>query len=338
MSRSSTIEEPEARQGREMNLVTAINQTLRQEMKRDERVRIIGYDVGPLGGVYRVTEGLIDEFGEDRVIDTPLSENGVLGTAVGMAMRGERPVAEIQFMGFFYPAFGQIMYTLAKMYERSAGGLEVPVTVRIPYSGGIKASEYHSESTETYLVHTPGIRVVCPSTPYEAKGTLAAAIRHPDPVIFMESKKNYRVGREPVPEDDYTLPLDEARVAREGEDITLVTWGSMYRHAVTAADQVDASVEIVDLRSLAPLDVETILDSVKKTGRCVVFQEARRTLGLGAEISALLNEYALDHLLAPVKRASGYDVHYPRHQVEDAYMPDADRARYAIEAVVNYEF
>jgi pyruvate dehydrogenase E1 component beta subunit len=321
-----------------MNLVTAVNATLRQEMKRDETVRLLGYDIGPIGGVYRATQGLSEEFGEDRVVDAPLSENGIIGTAVGMAMRGCRVVPEIQFMGFFYPAFGQFMYTLVKMYERSGGALEVPLTVRMPYSGGIKSSEYHSESTETYLVHTPGCRVVVPSTPYETKGLLAASIRHDDPVCFLEPKKIYRAGTEPVPEESYTLPLDEARYVRRGEDVTVYTWGAMTRHAKTAADAVDADVEIVDLRTLSPLDVETILASVKKTGRAVVLHEARRTLGLGAEISALVNEYALAHLHAPVKRATGFDVHFPGHQTEDAYLPDDRRARYAIEAVMNYEF
>ncbi len=335
---SRVAEDQPTNGGTEMNLVTAINSGLAQEMRRDELVRVMGYDVGPIGGVYRATEGLFDEFGEDRVIDTPLSENGILGAAVGMAMRGERPVPEIQFMGFFYPAFGQFMYTVAKMYERSGGGIEVPLTIRMPYGGGIKASEYHSESTETYLIHTPGVRVVCPSSPYEAKGALAASIRHDDPVVFMEAKQMYRGEKEVVPDESYTVPIDSARVARVGEDVTVLTWGAMVRQALEAAESVSADVEVVDLRSLSPLDVEAVLDSVKKTGRCVIFHEARRTLGLGAELSALVNEYALDRLRAPVKRATGFDVHYPGHQTEDAYMPDATRAEYAIEAVMDYEF
>lgn len=321
----------------EMNLVTAVNETLRQEMHRDESVRLLGYDMGPIGGVYRATEGLLDEFGDDRVIDTPLSENGILGTAVGMAMRGDRIVPEIQFMGFFYPAFGQFMYTLIKIYERSGGQLEVPITVRMPYGGGIKSSEYHSESTETFLVHTPGCRVVVPSTPAETKGLLAASVRSDDPVFFLEPKKIYRSDTESVSETEYTLPLDEARYVRCGEDITVYCWGAMVRHAETAANNVNTSVEIVDLRTLSPLDVETILESVKKTGRAVILHEARRTLGLGAEISALINEYALDRLHAPIKRATGYDVHFPGHQSEDSYLPDAERAQYAIEAVMDYE-
>lgn len=322
----------------EINLVTAVNHTLNQEMDRDEGVRVMGYDIGPIGGVYRATEGLLEEFGDERVIDTPLSENGIIGTAVGMAMAGERVVPEIQFMGFSYPAFGQIMYALVKMYDRTGGDTEIPLTVRMAYGGGVKALEYHQESTEAFYIHAPGVRVVCPSTPYQAKGLLTASIRHDDPVIFMEPKKIYRGGEQSVPTEEYTLPLDEARLVREGEDVTVLTWGAMVRHAVAAADSVDADVEILDLRSLSPLDVEPILDSVKKTGRCVVVHEARRTLGLGAELSALVNEYALDRLKAPVKRATGYDVHFPSHDIEDDYLPDEERAQYAIEAVMNYEF
>jgi pyruvate dehydrogenase E1 component beta subunit len=307
-------------------------------MRRDESVRLIGYDIGPQGGVFRATEGLIDEFGEDRVIETPLSENGIIGTSVGMAMRGCRVVPEIQFMGFFYPAFGQFMYTLVKMFERSGGHIELPLTVRMPYSGGIKSSEYHSESTETFLIHTPGVRVVVPSNPYEAKGLLTASIDSDDPVIFLEPKRIYRDGKKPVPKEEFTLPLDEARYVRYGNDITVYTWGAMTRHAVAAAENVEADVEIMDLRTLSPLDVDSILTSVKKTGRAVVLHEARRTLGLGAEISALINEYALDHLHAPIKRATGYDVHFPGHQTEDTYLPDEQRARHVIEAVMDYEF
>jgi pyruvate dehydrogenase E1 component beta subunit len=322
----------------DINLVTAVNDTLHQEMGRDDTVRVMGYDIGPIGGVYRATEGLLEEYGDERVIDTPLSENGIIGTAVGMAMAGERIVPEIQFMGFSYPAFGQIMYALVKMYDRTGGDAEIPLTVRMAYGGGVKALEYHQESTETYYLHTPGVRVVCPSTPYQAKGLLAASIRHDDPILFMEPKKIYRGGEQSVPTEEYTLALDEARVVREGEDVTVLTWGAMVRHAVAAGEAVDASVEVIDIRSLSPLDVDTVLESVKKTGRCVVVHEARRTLGLGAELSALVNEYALDRLKAPVKRATGYDVHFPSHDIEDDYLPDEERAQHAIEAVMNYEF
>ena len=333
-------EETEREEGEteDIDLVTAVNRTLHQEMKREEPVRVMGYDIGPLGGVYRATEGLLEEFGEERLIDTPLSENGILGTAAGMAMRGERPVAEIEFMGFFYPAFGQFMYAVVKMYERSGGDIEMPITIRMPYGGGVKALEYHQESTETFQIHAPGVRVVCPSTPYQTKGLLASAIRSQDPVVFLEPKKIYRGGEQAVPTEEYTLPLDEARLVRSGEDVTVLTWGAMVRHAVAASENVDASVEVIDLRTLSPLDVETVLESVKSTGRCVVLHEARRTLGLGAELSALVNEYALDRLKAPVKRATGYDVHFPGHDIEDDYLPDEERAEHAIEAVMSYEF
>jgi pyruvate/2-oxoglutarate/acetoin dehydrogenase E1 component len=339
-SESESVPDPEDSdtETEDINIVTAVNNTLRQELERDERVRLMGYDIGPIGGVYRATEGLLDEFGEERVIDTPLSENGILGTSVGMAMRGERPVPEIQFMGFSYPAFGQFMYALVKMYERSGGEFEVPLTVRMPYGGGVKSLEYHSESTESFYVHTPGVRVVCASSPYQTKGLLAASIRDPDPVIFLEPKKIYRGQSQNVPTEEYTLPLNQARVVQEGSDVTVLTWGAMVRHAITAADAVDADVEIVDIRSLYPLDAETVLESVKGTGRCVIVHEARRTLGLGAELSALINEYALDRLKAPVKRATGFDVHFPGHDIEDDYLPDEDRAQFAIEAVMNYEF
>lgn len=322
----------------EANMLEAVRGTLFTEMQRDEDIRLLGYDMGPIGGVFRATEGLVEEFGLDRVIDTPLSENGIIGSAVGMAMRGCRVVPEIQFMGFFYPAFGQFMYSLAKIHKRTGGAVDLPITVRMPYGGGIKSSEFHSESTETFLVHTPGVRVVVPSTPYETKGLLTAAIRNDDPVFFLEPKRMYRTGREHVPDEPYTVPLDEARVVREGSDVTVFSWGAMVPVAERAADGVDADVEVVDLRTLSPLDVETILASAKKTGRVVVAHEARRTLGLGAEISALVNEYALDRLHAPIKRATGYDVHCPGPQIEDYYLPDENRVKDAIEAVMNYEF
>lgn len=323
---------------RETNLVTSVRESIQGEMRRDDSLRLLGYDIGRMGGVFRATEGLHAEFGDARVIDTPLSENGILGTAVGMALRGDRVIPEIQFMGFLYPAFGQFMYTLAKTYKRSAGTHEMPITVRIPYGGGIKASEFHSESTETYLIHTPGVRVVTPSTPYEAKGLLTASIRSDDPVMFLEPKKIYRGLKEPVPEEPFNISLDTARIVRRGDDVTLLTWGAMVRHAIKAAERVTADVEVIDLRSLSPLDSASVLDSVRKTGRCVVFHEARRTLGLGAELSAVINEHALYYLESPVIRATGYDVHFPGHQLEAAYLPDAERAEYAIDAAMADDF
>jgi pyruvate/2-oxoglutarate/acetoin dehydrogenase E1 component len=309
----------------EMNLVTAVNHTLRHEMQRDLRVRVLGYDIGPIGGVFRATEGLYDEFGPDRVIDTPLSENGLLGVAVGMGMRGERPVVEMQFLGFMYNAWGQFIYNLANLHQKSGGLLNVPITIRATFGGGIKPLPFHSESTEAYLMHTPGIRVVCPGTPAQAKGLLLSAMRSDDPVIFLEHTKMYRAFREPVPLGDYTLPLDKCRLVQEGSDLTVVAWGNMLHHAVAAAAEVDASIEIIDMCSLAPLDVGPVLASVKKTGRCLIVHEARRTAGPGAEISALINEYALAWLKAPIKRVTGFDVCFPENQIEEAYLPSPGR-------------
>ena len=326
----------------DMNLVTAINHTLREEMRRDTSVRVLGYDIGPIGGVFRATEGLYDEFGSDRVIDTPLSENGLMGIAVGMAMRGERPVIEMQFLGFMYNAWGQFVYNLANLHQKTGGLLNVPITVRATFGGGIKPLPFHSESTEAYLMHTPGIRVVCPSTPAQAKGLLLSAIRSDDPVIFLEHTKMYRAFREPVPLGDYTLPLDKCRLVQEGSDLTVVTWGNMVHHSVEAAAEVtarsQASIEIIDMCSLAPLDVEPVLASVRKTGRCVIVHEARRTVGPGAEISALINEYALEWLKAPIKRVTAFDVFFPENQTEEVYLPGTPRIRAGIEAVLGYEF
>jgi len=319
-------------------MLEAIREGMAAELRRDGTVRLLGYDVGPIGGVFRATEGLVEEFGPRRVVDTPLSENALVGTAVGMAMRGERPLIEIQFMGFLYPAFGQVMYTLSKMYERTAGGFSIPVTVRMPYGGGIEASEFHSESTEALLVHTPGVRVVAPSTAHEAKGLLEASVRCDDPVFFLEPKANYRTASSPVPDEPYVVPLDEARLVRRGSDVTVLAWGAMVGETVDAAESVDADVEVVDLRTLSPVDVESVLASVRKTGRCVIVHEARRTLGLGSELATLVAEYAFDRLHAPVRRATGFDVHFPGHQVEDAYLPDHERIGAAIEAVMSYEF
>ncbi len=331
----NTITDP---QTEELNLVSAINQTLREELQRDPQVRVMGYDIGPIGGVFRATEGLFDEFGDTQVIDTPLSENGLIGTAVGMAMRGERPVVEMQFLGFMYNAWGQFIYSLANLHQKTGGLVDIPVTIRATFGGGIKPLPFHSESTEAYLMHTPGIRVVCPSSPSEAKGLLAASIRCDDPVIFLEHTKLYRAFREPVPTGEYLLPLDRCRTVREGNDLTLLAWGNMVHAASEAIDQLDYNVELIDLRCLAPLDVEPILDSVKKTGRCLIVHEARRTAGPGAELSALINEYALEWLKAPVKRVTAFDVFFPDNQVEDIYLPGPERIKHGIKAVMGYQF
>lgn len=322
----------------EMNLITAINHTLRHELSRNPRLRLAGYDIGPVGGMFRATEGLFDDFGEDRVIDTPLTENGVLGMAVGMALAGERPVVEMQFLAFMYNAWGQFAYNFANLHQKSGGLFKIPVTIRTVFGGGIKPLPFHSDSTESWLMHTPGIRVVCPSTPYQAKGLLLAALRSDDPVVFLEHAKLYRAFREPVPLEDYVLPLDKCRIVREGRDLTLLTWGNMVHVSVEAAGMADADVEIIDLCSLAPLDVEPILESVRKTGRCLIAHEARRTAGPGAELSALINEYALEWLKAPIKRVTGYDIAFPDNQTEDRYLPDPRRVKAGIEAVMGYEF
>ncbi|MDN5874824.1 MAG: alpha-ketoacid dehydrogenase subunit beta [Sinobacteraceae bacterium] len=322
----------------EMNLVTSINHTLRSELEKNDHLRLLGYDIGRVGGMFRVTDGLFATFGDERIIDTPLTENGIMGMAVGMAIAGERPVVEVQFLGFMYNAWGQFLYNLSNLHQKTGGMFNVPVTIRAVFGGGIKPLPFHSESTEAWFMHTPGIRVVCPSTPSQAKGLLLSALRCDDPVIFLEHSKLYRAFREPVPTDDYLLPLDRCRVVQEGSDLTVLAWGNMVHVASKAADRLDASIEIIDLVSLAPLDVDPILASVRKTGRCVIVHEARRTAGPGAELSALINEYALEWLKAPIKRATGFDVAFPDNSTEDFYLPGVERAKFAFEAVLGFEF
>lgn len=321
----------------EMNLITAVNHTLRFEIERNPKVRVVGYDIGPVGGMFRATEGLNDQYGGDRVIDTPLTENGILGMAVGLAIAGERPVVEMQFVGFMYNAWGQFIYNFSNLHQKTGGAFKVPVVIRTPFGGGIKSLPFHSESPEAWLMHTPGIRVLCPSTPSQAKGLLLAALRCDDPVVFLEHARLYRAFREPVPVGDYVLPLDKCQIVQEGRDLTLISWGNMLHVAREAAKTVDAGIEIIDLCVLAPLDVETILASVRRTGRCVVVHEARRTAGPGAEIIALIDEYALEWLKAPVKRVTGFDVAFPENQTEDYYLPGVDRVRAALLAVLDHE-
>jgi pyruvate/2-oxoglutarate/acetoin dehydrogenase E1 component len=322
----------------DMNLITAINHTLRSELQSNENLRVVGYDIGPVGGMFRATENLFDEFGKDRIIDTPLTENGIMGMVVGMAIAGDRPVLEMQFLGFMYNAWGQFIYHLSNLHQKTGGALKVPVTIRAVFGGGIKPLPFHSESTEAWLMHTPGIRVVCPSTPYRAKGLLLAAMRCDDPVVFLEHAKLYRAFREPVPAEDYVLPLDKCWIIQEGSDLTVLTWGAMVHVATEAASQSGASIEIIDLVSLAPIDIEPILASVRKTGRCVIVHEARRTSGPGAELSALVSEYALEWLKAPVKRVTGFDVAFPDTSTEEFYLPGVERAKAAFSAVLDFEF
>jgi len=317
-----------------LNMVQAINLALKEEMGRDSRVVVLGEDVGKDGGVFRITEGLYDEFGPERLIDTPLSESGIIGTAIGMAVYGLRPVAEIQFMGFIYPAFDQIFSHAARIRYRSRGRYTCPLVVRTPYGAGVKALELHSESSEALFCHMPGIKVVVPSTPYHAKGLLLSSIRDPDPVIFLEPTRLYRLIKEDVPEGEYTIPLGKARIVQEGNDITLISWGSMLQRTLKAVEGYNA--EVIDLMTLHPFDEETLFLSVKKTGRVVIVHEAPKTGGLGAEISAFLAEEAMLYLKAPIKRVTGYDVVIPLPKLEDYYMPSVERIRRAMDDVMKY--
>lgn len=321
-----------------LNIVQAVNRTLRDEMKRNDKIVLLGEDIGINGGVFRATEGLIQEFGPNRVIDTPLTESGIIGVSIGMALYGLKPVPEIQFLDFIYPGFDQIQSELAKFRYRSGGQFTVPVVIRTPYGGGIKGSHYHSQSTEAFFVHTPGLKVVIPATPYDTKGLLTAALRDPDPVMFLEPKKIYRTVRGDVPDEDYTVPIGKANVAREGEDVTIFAYGAMLHVAMEAAELAAAkgiNVEVVDLRTLLPFDIESILSSVKKTGRVVIVHEACKTCGFGAEIAAQIAERALLQLEAPIVRVAGFDVPFP-YVLEDEYMPNANRVLTAIEKVHNF--
>jgi len=321
-----------------LNLVQAVNHALRDEMKRNDRVVVLGEDVGVNGGVFRATEGLIQEFGPNRVIDTPLAESGIVGISIGMALYGLRPVPEIQFMDFIYPAFDQIESELAKFRYRSGGQFSAPVVIRTPYGGGIRGSHYHSQSTEAFFAHTAGLKVVIPATPYDAKGLLTSALRDPDPVIFLEPKKIYRTVRGDVPDDEYTLPIGKANVVREGNDAVIFAYGAMLHVALEAAElaaQKGINVEVVDLRSIVPFDIEAIMSSVKKTGRVVILHEACKTCGFGAEIAAQIAERCILNLKAPIVRVAGFDVPFP-YALEGEYMPNTNRVLAAVERVYNF--
>lgn len=319
-----------------LNMVEAINLALHQEMKKDKTVVVLGEDVGLDGGVFRVTEGLYKKFGRERVIDTPLAESGIVGVSIGMAVNGLKPVAEIQFEGFMAPAFDQLVTHAARIRNRSRGRFTVPMVLRSPYGGGIKALEHHSEAPETHHIHIPGLKVVMPSTPYDAKGLLISAIRDPDPVIFFEPKKIYRAIKQEVPEKEYLIPIGKASVVKEGEDITLITYGSLVRTSLKAVENLSESVEVIDLRTLKPLDTEAIINSVLKTGKVVIVHEAPKTLGFGAEISALINEKALLRLEAPVERVTGFDTIVPLPKTEHYYFPDEKRIQNAIKKVMEF--
>jgi len=319
-----------------LNLVEAINLGLKQEMKRDKNVVIFGEDVGKDGGVFRVTDGLQKEYGETRVFDTPLCESGIVGIAIGMAAYGLRPVCEIQFEGFIMPAIDQIVSHAARIRNRSRGRYTCPLVIRSPWGGGIKALEHHSEAPETFFIHTPGLKVVIPSTPYDAKGMIVSAIRSPDPVIFFEPKKVYRAIKEEVPEKEYTIPIGKAKIVKEGNDLTIITYGSCVRDVISCIENSKYDIEVIDLRTLSPFDEETIIKSVKKTGRIVIVHEAPKTLGLGAEISARINEKALLSLKAPVERVTGYDIIVPLAKLEEYYRPSAKKIINAIEKVMSF--
>ena len=322
-----------------LNMVEAINLALREEMERDSRVVIFGEDVGKEGGVFRVTDGLQKKFGADRVIDTPLAELGIVAVALGMAVYGLRPIAEIQFEGFLYPCLDQISNHIGRMRNRSRGRFTCPLVIRFPYGGGIHAPEHHSDSPEAILAHIPGIKVVIPSTPYEAKGLLLSAIRDPDPVFFMEPKRIYRAIREEVPEGDYTVPLGKARLVHEGKDVTLIAWGAMVREALGAAEKLKEDkidVEVIDLRTISPMDVDAIVTSIRKTGRGVIVHEAPKTCGVGAEIIALINEKALLSLQAPVERVTGFDIPIPLMKSEHYNLPNPKRIVLAVKKVMNF--
>lgn len=322
-----------------LTLVDAINEALAQEMARDSRVVCLGEDVGVNGGVFRVTEGLQKVFGPDRVIDTPLAESGIMGTAIGLAMGGMIPIPEIQFEGFLGPAYDQLCNHAARYRTRTRGAINIPMTVRVPWGGGIHAPELHSDSPEAIYVHQPGLKVVCACTPSDAKGLLTAAIRDPDPVVFFEPKHVYRAFREQVPEEQYEIPIGEAKIVSEGTDITIVTWGAMVFQCLKAMDEnvaEDVSVELIDLRTLYPLDIDRIVESVKKTGRCVVVHEAPKTAGLGAEISALIQEHCFLHLKAPVQRVAGFDTIMPYYKLELDYLPNAKKVGEAVAQTLAY--
>ncbi|MFC2142816.1 alpha-ketoacid dehydrogenase subunit beta [Candidatus Aenigmatarchaeota archaeon] len=316
-----------------MNMVQAINSALSNAMENDKDVILLGEDVGIDGGVFRVTDGLFKKFGKERVMDTPLAELGIVGCAIGMAVYGLKPVAEIQFSGFLPPAFDQLVSHAGRLRNRSRGRYTVPLVVRTPYSGGIHAPEHHSESMETVYAAVPGIKVVIPSRPYNAKGLLISSIKDPDPVVFLEPKRVYRAIKEDVPEESFALPLGKANVEKEGKDVSVISYGAMMKYtkeAVEEAEKQKVSCEIIDLQTISPLDFDTIAKSVKKTGRCVIVHEAPKTCGIGAEIIAMINERALLSLEAPVKRVTGFDTPFPLSKLEGHYLPNPKRILHGI--------
>jgi pyruvate dehydrogenase E1 component beta subunit len=322
----------------QLTLVQAINQTLDHALATDDRVVLLGEDVGLNGGVFRVTEGLQAKHGRDRVVDTPLDESGIMGTAIGLAIAGMRPIPEIQFDGFLGPAYDQLVNHAARMRTRTRGAVTVPLTVRVPVGGGIHAPELHSDSPEAIYAHSPGIKVVMPSTPSDAKGLLLAALADPDPVLYFEPKRVYRSFKEEVSDDPYTIEIGKAKVVSEGDDLTVVTWGAPVFQCLAAMDELpeDVSIELIDLRSIYPWDIDTVCESVRKTGRCVIVHEAPLTAGFGAEVSSRIQEECFLHLEAPVQRVAGFDTIMPYYKLELDYLPEAPRIKKSITECLAY--
>ncbi|HGU7271047.1 TPA: alpha-ketoacid dehydrogenase subunit beta [Legionella pneumophila] len=321
----------------DITLVEAVTQALAYELAHDENVVVFGEDVGKNGGVFRATVGLQDRFGENRVFDTPLAESMIAGLAIGMSIQGLKPVAEFQFMGFIYPAMNQIISHAARMRNRTRGRLHCPLVYRAPFGGGIRAPEHHSESTEALFAHIPGLQVVIPSSPKRAYGLLLAAIRNPDPVIFLEPKRIYRLVKQPVPDDGQALPLGKCFTLQQGDDLTLISWGASMHETLQAAKQLTEegiSCEVIDIATIKPLDMETILSSVEKTGRCVIVHEGAKTCGVGAEISAQIMEHCMADLLAPVQRVTGYDTVMPYFQLEKQYIPSVARIKNTVMSIM----
>lgn len=321
-----------------LTVVEAVNLALKQELKSDKSVILLGEDIGVDGGVFRATDGLQKLYGKERVIDTPISESGIVGTSIGLAIGGLKPVAEIQFDGFVYPAFDQLISHASRIRTRSRGTLSCPIVIRFPYSGGIRAFEHHSESMEAIFRHTPGLKVVIPSGPYDTKGLLVSSIRDPDPVIFMEPKRVYRAIREEVPEEEYLIPLGKAAIVQSGSEITVVSYGASLHETKKAIAELGGkySIELIDLRTISPLDDEAVVNSVKKTGRCIIVHEGPRSCGIAAELIARINEKALLNLAAPVERITGFDTVMPLYKLEWDYIPDVFRIKKAIEKTMQF--
>ncbi|WP_124221477.1 alpha-ketoacid dehydrogenase subunit beta [Aquisalibacillus elongatus] len=322
-----------------LTMVQAINDALKTMLEQDETTILLGEDIGKNGGVFRATEGLQEQFGEDRVIDTPLSESGIVGTSIGLAVNGFKPVCEMQFMGFIYPAYDQIMTHASRLRMKTMGHYSVPMVIRAPYGAGIRAPEIHSDSMESIFTHMPGVKVVCPATPKDAKGLLIAAIEDPDPVIFMEPMRSYRAQREEVPTEKYQLPIGKGEKIKEGDDVTIITWGAMLSVAKQAAEQAESQgigCDVLDLKTLYPLDRNLIAESVQKTGRAVIVHEAHQTGGLSQDILSVINDTSFLYLRAPIERVTGFDVPVPFFALEDHYLPTAKRVLSSIEKAVHF--